>query len=115
MLTATVLAAFDIPLFVLVRRGFRDGWKGLKRGADPTEETNGGDGGDGPTPPPSAPPQLPGPVGTRPALPRPEVPDPCAVSFRCCCWPRAPVRPWRRSTSGRRARCRRPGRWATPI
>ncbi|KQT32932.1 multidrug transporter [Sphingomonas sp. Leaf412] len=40
MLTATVLAVFYIPLFfVLVRRGFRDGWKGLKRGAEPSEDT----------------------------------------------------------------------------
>ncbi len=39
MLTATILAVFYIPLFfVLVRRGFRDGWKGLKRGADPSPE-----------------------------------------------------------------------------
>jgi multidrug efflux pump len=68
MLTATVLAVFYIPLFfVLVRRGFRDGWKGLKRGADPSEENGGGE---GPVPPPT-PPQLPGPVGDRPALPAP--------------------------------------------
>ena len=73
MLTATVLAVFYIPLFfVLVRRGFRDGWKGLKRGADPSDDVddNGGGNGGGPTSP-DTPPQLPPPVGSRPALPAP--------------------------------------------
>lgn len=74
MLTATVLAVFYIPLFfVLVRRGVRDGIKGLKRGADPSDGGNGGgDGGngDGGGSGPDAP-RLPHPP-TRPALPAPE-------------------------------------------
>ncbi|WP_394646518.1 efflux RND transporter permease subunit [uncultured Sphingomonas sp.] len=76
MITATVLAIFYIPLFfVLVRRGFRDGWKGLRRGADPSPDSgpdNGGNGdGGGPPPAPGTPPLLPRPVAT-PALPAPE-------------------------------------------
>jgi multidrug efflux pump len=73
MLTATILAIFYIPLFfVLVRRGIRDGWKGLRRGADPSDDAEGGDRGGGGTPPPGGDtPRLPAPAD-RPALPAPE-------------------------------------------
>ncbi|MHC9417873.1 efflux RND transporter permease subunit [Sphingomonas citri] len=78
MLTATVLAIFYIPLFfVLVRRGFRDGLKGLRRGADPSpdegEDGSGGDDGHGGGGAPGGerPPQLPRPID-HPALPAPE-------------------------------------------
>ena len=66
MLTATVLALFYIPLFfVLVRRGFRDGLRGLKRGADHHDD---GDAGHAVAtapalPAPRAAPQLPAPEG----------------------------------------------------
>jgi multidrug efflux pump len=70
MVTATVLAVFYIPLFfVLVRRGFRDGWKGLRRGADPSPDDDGDDHGAAATP--DAPKRLPRPID-KPALPAPE-------------------------------------------
>jgi len=74
MLTATVLAIFYIPLFfVLVRRGTRDGIKGLRRGADPSDPDGGNnkdEGGDGPKDQPPTP-QLPAPTA-HPALPAPD-------------------------------------------
>ena len=69
MLTATLLAIFYIPLFfVLVRRGFRDGLSGLRRGSDDSERGGGkdagGSGGDDPRlPPPPDRPALPAPEG----------------------------------------------------
>jgi multidrug efflux pump len=77
MLTATVLAIFYIPLFfVLVRRGTRDGIKGLRRGSDPSGPDAGGKPGNDPRgndPKGGAPtpPQLPAPAGV-PALPAPD-------------------------------------------
>nr|WP_223176617.1 efflux RND transporter permease subunit [Sphingomonas hominis] len=78
MITATVLAIFYIPLFfVLVRRGTRDGIKGLRRGADPSDPGHDGKdgdhpkGGDDPKGGPPTPPQLPAPPHT-PALPAPD-------------------------------------------
>ncbi|PCG08749.1 hydrophobe/amphiphile efflux-1 family RND transporter [Sphingomonas ginsenosidimutans] len=74
MLTATVLAVFYIPLFfVLVRRGFRDGLKGLRGGTGPRGEDGDGNDGHGPGGG-DTPPQFPAPQG-RPALPAPE-PEP---------------------------------------
>ena len=72
MITATVLAIFYIPLFfVLVRRGTRDGIKGLRRGADPSDPEAGDDNkGDGPKDQPPTP-QLPAPAD-HPALPAPD-------------------------------------------
>ena len=72
MLTATVLAIFYIPLFfVLVRRGTRDGIKGLRRGADPSDDTGDDKGSDDPKGGSPTPPQLPAPAHT-PALPAPD-------------------------------------------
>ncbi|WP_294190472.1 efflux RND transporter permease subunit, partial [uncultured Sphingomonas sp.] len=71
MITATVLAIFYIPLFfVLVRRGTRDGIKGLRRDADPSHPDDDGDGENGPKDQPPTP-QLPAPAG-HPALPAPD-------------------------------------------
>jgi len=70
-----VLAIFYIPLFfVLVRRGTRDGIKGLRRGADPSDpdvKDNGDKDGDDPKGGAPTPPQLPAPAGV-PALPAPD-------------------------------------------
>ena len=77
MLTATVLAIFYIPLFfVMVRRGFRDGLKGLGRGADPSDNGPQGGGHDPDHGPGggSAPPRLPAPL-EKPALPAPVAPS----------------------------------------
>ena len=69
MITATVLAIFYIPLFfVLVRRGTRDGIKGLRRDADPSHPDEGEDNGPKDQPPT---PQLPAPA-PHPALPAPD-------------------------------------------
>ena len=66
MFTATVLAIFYIPLFfVMVRRGFRDGISGLRRGADDDRGDGGGETAHEDRP------QLP-PPPDRPALPAPE-------------------------------------------
>ena len=72
MLTATVLAVFYIPLFfVLVRRGIRDGLKGLRRGADPSDEPGDTPDGDDRGPRGGGTPRLPAPID-KPALPAPE-------------------------------------------